>query len=62
MCGATRLVPNHGLLDGGQILERRQQDVAPLGPANVVDEGAQFLAQGDEHLVLVLDRFCNGIS
>jgi hypothetical protein len=34
--------------------------MAPLGPADVVDKAAELLAQGDEDLVLVLDRLCSG--
>lgn len=34
--------------------------MTPLRAADVVDEGAKFLAKGNEHLVLVLDGLCDG--
>jgi hypothetical protein len=56
------LVSHDGLLDGGEVLERGEQDVAPLRPADVVDEAPELLAQGNEDLVLILDGFCSGGS
>lgn len=53
------LVSHDWLLDGGQVFERRQQDVAPLRPPDVLDEAAELLAQGDQDLVFILDRLCD---
>jgi hypothetical protein len=52
------LVSNGGLFDGCEVLERRQENVAPLRSSDVFDEVTEFFAEGDEHFVLVLDRFC----
>jgi hypothetical protein len=49
------LVPDDRLLDGREALERRQQAVSVLGPADQGDEGAQLLGEGQQHLVLVVD-------
>lgn len=32
--------------------------MTPLGTADVVDKATQLLAQGNEDLVLILDRLC----
>ena len=32
--------------------------MAKLRPADVFDKAAELLAEGDEHLVLILDRLC----
>lgn len=32
--------------------------MAELRPADVFDKAAELLAEGDEHLVLILDRLC----
>jgi hypothetical protein len=53
------LVSHNGLLYGCEVLERGEQDMAPLGAADVVDEAPELLAQGNEDLVLVLDGLCN---
>jgi hypothetical protein len=52
----TDLVSDDGLLDGGEILQGRKENMSPLGAANVLDEAAQLLAEGNQHLVFVLDR------
>lgn len=57
----TDLVPHHWLLDGGEVLQGRQEDVTPLRTADVLDEVAQLLAQGNEDLVLVFDRLCSPV-
>jgi len=54
------LVPDDGLLDGGKILQRRQQDVAPLGTTDILDKTPKLVTQRDQNFVLVLDRFCRG--
>ena len=53
------LVPHDGLLDGGEVLERGEQDMAPLRTADIVDKAPKLLAQGDEDLVLILDGLCS---
>lgn len=53
------LVSNDGLLYGGEVLERGEQDVAPGRTSNVFDEVAKLLAQGNQDFVLVLDGLCN---
>lgn len=40
-----------------KVLQGRKQHVSELWTADILDELAQFLAQGCEHLILVLDRF-----
>lgn len=37
---ATDLVSHHWLLDGSEILQGREEDMAPLRTANVLDEVA----------------------
>ena len=32
--------------------------MAPLRAADILDEATEFLAQGDENFVFVLDRLC----
>jgi len=54
----ANLVSHDRLLDGGQVLQRGQQNMTPLGTADVVDEASQLLAESYEHLIFVLDRFC----
>jgi hypothetical protein len=41
------LVPHNGLLDGGEVLERGEQDMAPLRTADVVDKAPKLLAQSN---------------
>lgn len=53
------LVPHHGLLDGCEVLQRGEQDVTPLGTADIVDKAPELLAQGDEDLVFILDGLCS---
>lgn len=53
------LVSNDGLLYGGEVLERGEQDVAPRRAPNVFDEVAKLLAQSNQDFVLVLDRLCD---
>ena len=53
------LVPHDGLLDGGEVLERGEQDMAPLRTADIVDKAPELLAQGNEDLVLILDGLCS---
>lgn len=52
------LVADDGLLDGGEVLEGGEDNMSPLGAADVLGEAAELLAQGDEDLVLILDGFC----
>lgn len=53
------LVSNDGLLYGGEVLERGEQDVAPRRASNVFDEVAKLLAQSNQDFVLILDRLCD---
>jgi hypothetical protein len=53
------LVSNDGLLYGGEVLERGEQDVTPRRASNVFDEVAKLLAQSNQDLVLILDRLCD---
>lgn len=57
----AHLVPHHGLLDGGEVFQRRQKHMAPLRATDVFDEVAKLLAQGNKDLVLVLDGLCQGV-
>ncbi|MDA4133032.1 MAG: hypothetical protein OK454_07910 [Thaumarchaeota archaeon] len=43
----TNLVPHDGLLDGSKVLQGRQKNVSVGRAANVFDEAAELLAQGD---------------
>jgi len=54
----TYLVPHNRLLDGREVPERGEQDMAPLRTADIVDKVPELLAQGHENLILVLDRLC----
>lgn len=53
------LVSHNRLLYGCEVLERGEQDMAPLRAADVVDKAPKLLAQGNEDLVLILDRLCS---
>jgi hypothetical protein len=53
----THLVSHDGLLDGGEVLKGREEHVAPLSSSDILYEAAELLAQGDQDLVLILDRF-----
>lgn len=55
---ASYLIPDDGFLDGCEVLERGEQDVTPLGTADILDEIPELLAQGHEDLILILDGFC----
>ena len=60
---SSYLITNDWLFYGCEILEGREEDVAPLRAADVLDEAAEFLAQGDENFVFVLNRLCmRGVS
>lgn len=61
MAVETDLVPHYWFLDGGEILEGRQEDVTPLRTADILDEIAQFLAQGNEDLVLIFNGLCSPV-
>jgi hypothetical protein len=56
------LVSNDGLLYGGEVLERGEQDVAPRRASNVFDEVAKLFAQSNQDFVLILDRLCDEMS
>ena len=55
-------VAHEWLLDGGEVLQRGQEHVPVLGPADVLDEAAQLVAEGCEDFVFVFDRFCLRVS
>lgn len=57
----THLVPDDGLLNGSEVLQRRQQDVTPLRATDILDKVAELLAQRNQDLILVLDRLCSGV-
>lgn len=52
------LVADHGLLDGGQGLERLQQVHGVLGPTDETRELAELFGQGQQDLILVVDGLC----
>lgn len=52
------LVANDGLLDRSKVLEGRQQNVTPLGTADILDKAAKLLAQGNKDLIFILHGFC----
>lgn len=52
------LVANYGLLDSCEVLEGRQQDVTPLGTANILDKAAKLFAQGNKDLIFIFHRLC----
>ncbi len=52
------LVSHDGLLDGCEVLERGEQDMAPLRTADVVDKAPELLAQGNKDLILILNGLC----
>lgn len=56
--GCVYLVSHYRLLDSGQVLERGEQDVTPLGTANILDEATKLLAESNEDLVFVFDGLC----
>lgn len=55
----TYLVPHDGLFYSREVLERGEQHMTRLRTADILDEVAELLAQGNEDLVLVLDRLCS---
>lgn len=55
---AAYLVPHDGLLDGGQVLQGRQQDVSPWRAADILNEVAKLLAQGNKHFVFIFNGLC----
>lgn len=56
------LVSNDGLLYGGEVLERREQDVTPRRASDVFDKVSKLLAQSNQDFVLILDRLCDEMS
>ncbi len=61
MAAETHFVPDDGLFYGREILERRQQDMAPRRATDILDEATELIAQGDEDLILILDRLCGAL-
>jgi hypothetical protein len=53
------LLPHKRFLYRRQVLERREQHMGKLGPADKVYELAQFLAQLREDLIFVFNGLCN---
>jgi hypothetical protein len=53
------LVSHDGFFYGCEVLERGEQDMAPLRTADVVDKAAKLLAQGNKDLILVFDGLCS---
>lgn len=54
----AHLLPDKRLLYRGKVFEGGEEHMGVLWPSNKVDKLAQFLAQGSEHLVFILDRLC----
>ena len=53
----AHLVTDYGLLDGSKVLQRRQENVTPLGTTDILGETTELLTQGNKDLILVLDGF-----
>ena len=56
------LVADEWLLNGGQILKRREEHVPILWSPDVLDKVAQLISESSEHFVFVLYRFCTFVS
>jgi hypothetical protein len=62
-CGAqsvireTDFVSDEQLLDGGEVLKRREQHVSVLWTTNILDKPAKLVAESGQDLVFILDRF-----
>lgn len=51
------LVAHDRLFDGCEILQRRENNMGPLGTTDVFGEATELFAQSDQYFVLILDRF-----
>jgi hypothetical protein len=51
----THLLPNQGLLNRRQILQRRQEHVRMFRPSDVLCEVAQLLAEGSQDLIFIFN-------
>jgi hypothetical protein len=49
----THLIPDQGLFDGSQILQRRKEHVTMFWPSYVLNEVSQLFCESREHLVFV---------
>ena len=55
---SIHFISDDGLLYSRQVLERREEDMAPGWATDIFDEVAEFGAQGNENLILILNRLC----
>lgn len=53
----TDFVSDEQFLDGGKVLERREQHVSVLWTTNILDETTKLVTQSGQDLVLILNRF-----
>lgn len=51
----THLLPDQGLLNGSQILQRSQHKVGVLPSSDVLPERSKLFCEGEEDLVLVVE-------
>ena len=52
----THLVPDKGLFDGCEILQRGKQHVTVFWTTGIFNEVSQFLGKGRKNFIFVLDR------
>ena len=54
----TYLVSHDGFFYSGEGFERGQKDVSVWRTTNVVHEVAEFLGEGKQHFVFIVNGFC----
>lgn len=52
------LVTHYGLFDGSEVLERRQQNMSPLGTTDIFDKATELFTQGNQDFVLIFHGLC----
>lgn len=53
----THLLSHQRFLYGGQVLQGRQEDVAPFRTPNIFNEPSKLFAQRREDFIFVFNRF-----
>jgi len=53
----TDFVSDEQLLDGGEVLKRREQHVSVLWTTDVLDKTTKLVTQSGQDLIFILNRF-----